>query len=244
MRHRSFPCPAAPAPAEPRRAAARPRGTHAAGLGQRAYLYRRSEGWEASAAAAAEAAANASGSATEEEEEWRPGEVEWRLDTAAEAPNLYSLGARPAAPPPRRSAEDAPAPPAPSAGEPPTSRRAGMIKAEGDGSVPLLSLGFMCARGWKTRHFNPAGATVLTREYPHQPAASFLQAAKKPHSPPPLSQPRSQRRPYGRHASAPPLAPLGAASVHSVQLRSPAVPEPSGHARRRGVGRPRRHPRK
>jgi hypothetical protein len=120
VRHRSFPCPAAPAPAEPRRAAARPRGTHAAGPGQRAYLYRRSEGWEASAAAAAEAAANASGSATEEEEEEEEaGEVEWRLDTAAEAPNLYSLGAPPAAPalrrrcarPPRASAQPENPPP-------------------------------------------------------------------------------------------------------------------------------------
>ena len=38
---------------------------------------------------------------------------------------------------------------------------AGIIKTEGDGSVPLISAGFMCARGWKTKHFNPGGAKVV-----------------------------------------------------------------------------------
>jgi phospholipid:diacylglycerol acyltransferase len=48
--------------------------------------------------------------------------------------------------------------------------RNGVRLADGDGTVPLVSLGYMCARGWKTRERNPAGMQVVTREYPHKPA--------------------------------------------------------------------------
>ncbi|ETN42350.1 uncharacterized protein HMPREF1541_01504 [Cyphellophora europaea CBS 101466] len=46
----------------------------------------------------------------------------------------------------------------------------GVIFGEGDGTVNLLSSGYMCARGWRDIHrYNPAGATVKTYEMPHEP---------------------------------------------------------------------------
>mmetsp|Transcript_8777 Transcript_8777/g.20724 ORF Transcript_8777/g.20724 Transcript_8777/m.20724 type:complete len:703 (+) Transcript_8777:89-2197(+) len=45
----------------------------------------------------------------------------------------------------------------------------GMVKGEGDGSVPILSAGFMCAKGWRSKHFNPGGVQTLIREYAHEP---------------------------------------------------------------------------
>ncbi|EKX47055.1 hypothetical protein GUITHDRAFT_159571 [Guillardia theta CCMP2712] len=50
----------------------------------------------------------------------------------------------------------------------------GIIRGHGDGSVPLLSLGFMCQRGWKTRHWNPAGSKTVIREYVHEPSSNFI----------------------------------------------------------------------
>jgi hypothetical protein len=44
--------------------------------------------------------------------------------------------------------------------------------ADGDGSVPLLSMGFMCERGWpESRAHNPALAPdkFVVREYDHDP---------------------------------------------------------------------------
>ena len=44
----------------------------------------------------------------------------------------------------------------------------GVRFSDGDASVPLLSLGYMCANGWKGRNsFNPSGIDVVTREYQH-----------------------------------------------------------------------------
>ena len=40
---------------------------------------------------------------------------------------------------------------------------------EGDGTVPLLSNGYMCAKGWKLKRFNPAGVKIKTYEMPHEP---------------------------------------------------------------------------
>ena len=37
----------------------------------------------------------------------------------------------------------------------------------GDGTVPLVSLGYMCVEGWKDKSLNPSGNDVVTREYPH-----------------------------------------------------------------------------
>lgn len=42
----------------------------------------------------------------------------------------------------------------------------GVKFTDGDGSVPLLSLGYVCVDAWKRKEFNPSGASVITREYP------------------------------------------------------------------------------
>jgi len=42
-----------------------------------------------------------------------------------------------------------------------------------DGTVPLISLGYMCVKGWKDSLYNPAGIKVITREYYHETASSF-----------------------------------------------------------------------
>ena len=42
---------------------------------------------------------------------------------------------------------------------------------DGDGSIPLVSLGYMCASGWRgagSKRLNPAGAKVVIREYNHR----------------------------------------------------------------------------
>ncbi|KAI9800219.1 MAG: hypothetical protein M1825_004203 [Sarcosagium campestre] len=46
----------------------------------------------------------------------------------------------------------------------------GVVLGEGDGTVPLLSNGYMCARGWRDfRRYNPGGAKIVTYEMPHEP---------------------------------------------------------------------------
>ena len=45
----------------------------------------------------------------------------------------------------------------------------GVIMGEGDGTVPLISNGYMCAKGWKLKRFNPAGVKVTVYEMPHEP---------------------------------------------------------------------------
>lgn len=45
----------------------------------------------------------------------------------------------------------------------------GVIPGEGDGTVPLLSNGYMCAKGWRIKRYNPAGAKVKVYEMPHEP---------------------------------------------------------------------------
>ncbi|KAL6253020.1 phospholipid:diacylglycerol acyltransferase [Rhinocladiella similis] len=46
----------------------------------------------------------------------------------------------------------------------------GVVFGEGDGTVNLLSTGYMCAKGWKKiKRYNPAGARVTTYEMPHEP---------------------------------------------------------------------------
>ncbi|KAI9090481.1 Lecithin:cholesterol/phospholipid:diacylglycerol acyltransferase, partial [Phlyctochytrium arcticum] len=46
----------------------------------------------------------------------------------------------------------------------------GVQMAEGDGTVPLMSLGYMCVEGWKHQRYNPNNVTVITREFKDQPA--------------------------------------------------------------------------
>lgn len=43
--------------------------------------------------------------------------------------------------------------------------RNGVFLTDGDGSIPLLSLGSMCVNGWQQRRFNPSGMRVVTREF-------------------------------------------------------------------------------
>nr|GEW68501.1 phospholipid:diacylglycerol acyltransferase 1-like [Tanacetum cinerariifolium] len=52
----------------------------------------------------------------------------------------------------------------------------GVYTVDGDETVPALSAGFMCAKGWrgKTR-FNPSGIKTYIREYDHNPPANFLE---------------------------------------------------------------------
>jgi hypothetical protein len=46
---------------------------------------------------------------------------------------------------------------------------AGVRASDGDGTVPLLSLGSLCARHWREPRLNPSGIRVVTREFPHEP---------------------------------------------------------------------------
>ncbi|OUM67458.1 hypothetical protein PIROE2DRAFT_40017 [Piromyces sp. E2] len=39
----------------------------------------------------------------------------------------------------------------------------------GDGTVPVVSSGYMCEGGWKMKRYNPSNIKVTTREYPHNP---------------------------------------------------------------------------
>lgn len=45
----------------------------------------------------------------------------------------------------------------------------GVVLGEGDGTVNLLSSGYMCAKGWKMKRYNPAGVKIKTYEMPHEP---------------------------------------------------------------------------
>lgn len=45
----------------------------------------------------------------------------------------------------------------------------GVVLGEGDGTVNLLSSGYMCSRGWHLRRYNPAGVRVIVHEMPHEP---------------------------------------------------------------------------
>ena len=45
----------------------------------------------------------------------------------------------------------------------------GIVLGEGDGTVPLLSNGYMCAKGWRMERYNPAGVQIKVYEMPHEP---------------------------------------------------------------------------
>ncbi|KAF5677230.1 phospholipid:diacylglycerol acyltransferase [Fusarium heterosporum] len=45
----------------------------------------------------------------------------------------------------------------------------GVIMGEGDGTVNLISTGYMCNHGWNMRRYNPAGVKVTVVEMPHEP---------------------------------------------------------------------------
>jgi len=44
----------------------------------------------------------------------------------------------------------------------------GVQNGEGDGTVPYLSLNYMCSEGWKNPLYNPSGIEIVTREYKHE----------------------------------------------------------------------------
>ncbi|MCD7465810.1 Phospholipid:diacylglycerol acyltransferase 1 [Datura stramonium] len=52
----------------------------------------------------------------------------------------------------------------------------GVFHVDGDETVPILSAGYMCVKGWrgKTR-FNPSGIRTFIREYNHAPPANLLE---------------------------------------------------------------------
>ncbi|KAH7271978.1 phospholipid:diacylglycerol acyltransferase [Fusarium solani] len=45
----------------------------------------------------------------------------------------------------------------------------GVILGEGDGTVNIISAGYMCNRGWHMKRYNPAGVKVTVVEMPHEP---------------------------------------------------------------------------
>ncbi|KAI5283062.1 hypothetical protein KEM54_002452, partial [Ascosphaera aggregata] len=45
----------------------------------------------------------------------------------------------------------------------------GVVMSEGDGTVNLLSLGYMGAKGWRMKRYNPAGVKITVYEMPHEP---------------------------------------------------------------------------
>lgn len=45
----------------------------------------------------------------------------------------------------------------------------GVVMGEGDGTVSLLSMGYMCSRGWRIKRYNPAGVKITVHEMLHEP---------------------------------------------------------------------------
>lgn len=46
----------------------------------------------------------------------------------------------------------------------------GVIFGEGDGTVNLMSTGYMCAKGWRDiKRYNPSGIKIVSYEMPHEP---------------------------------------------------------------------------
>ncbi|XWS28639.1 hypothetical protein CRYUN_Cryun25bG0088300 [Craigia yunnanensis] len=61
-------------------------------------------------------------------------------------------------------------------GEDNSCLKGGVYFADGDESVPVLSAGFTCAKGWRGRtRFNPSGIATYIREYQQKPPASLLE---------------------------------------------------------------------
>ncbi|KAF9579305.1 hypothetical protein BGW38_004492 [Lunasporangiospora selenospora] len=48
----------------------------------------------------------------------------------------------------------------------------GIHQGDGDGTVPLLSTGYMCVEGWKKEVYNPSKMKVITREFTHYSSPS------------------------------------------------------------------------
>jgi len=59
-----------------------------------------------------------------------------------------------------------------SATQPESNLYFGVRESDGDGTVPLISLGYMCTHGWKHERYNPSKIPVLTKEYQHRPISA------------------------------------------------------------------------
>jgi phospholipid:diacylglycerol acyltransferase len=53
--------------------------------------------------------------------------------------------------------------------EPSKNLQNGIYMVDGDGTVPLISAGYMGRKGWKRTDLNPYGVRVIVREYKHDP---------------------------------------------------------------------------
>ncbi|KAL3828527.1 hypothetical protein ACJIZ3_017329 [Penstemon smallii] len=54
--------------------------------------------------------------------------------------------------------------------------KGGVYFVDGDETVPVLSAGFMCAKGWRGKNrFNPSGIHTYVREYKHKAPANLLE---------------------------------------------------------------------
>ena len=54
--------------------------------------------------------------------------------------------------------------------------KGGVYNVNGDETVPVLSAGFMFAKGWNgITRFNPSGMRTFIREYDHAPPANLLE---------------------------------------------------------------------
>ncbi|QHO34690.1 Phospholipid:diacylglycerol acyltransferase [Arachis hypogaea] len=51
----------------------------------------------------------------------------------------------------------------------------GVYSANGDETVPILSVGFICTRGWEKTRFNPSGIRTFIREYEDAASANLLE---------------------------------------------------------------------
>jgi len=52
-------------------------------------------------------------------------------------------------------------------------QRAGVRKGDGDGTVPLVSLGLLSYKGWRTPKLNPENFSVTTHELLHRAVPYF-----------------------------------------------------------------------
>lgn len=50
----------------------------------------------------------------------------------------------------------------------------GVRKGDGDGTVPLVSLGLMCRKGWKNTKLNPGGIEIVTHELKHDAVPMYV----------------------------------------------------------------------
>ena len=48
-----------------------------------------------------------------------------------------------------------------------------MRTSDGDGTVPVISTGLMCYKGWRGTKLNPSNIPIVSREYRHQPTNAF-----------------------------------------------------------------------